>query len=102
MRQVHEQAEAVGAILVGQIHSHGRHYGVDLSPTDHAYGIHVPYFLSVVCPDYAQTKSTAIQDCGVHVFLPNRGYIRLADREIETRIVIHKEPNVGVLIAGDK
>jgi len=101
MRQVHEKAEAAGAILIGQIHSHGRHCGVNLSPTDHAYGIRVPYFLSVVCPDYAQTESTTIMDCGVHIFLPGRGYVRLSAKEITKRIVVLKDQSVESHIVGD-
>src|SRR5690348_16213171 len=57
MRDVHEKAESVGRILIGQIHSHGHYYGVDFSPTDHRYGVRVPFFLSVVCPDFGQTES---------------------------------------------
>jgi len=101
MRQVHEKAEVVGAILIGQIHSHGRHYGVNLSPTDHTYGVRVPYFLSVVCPDYAQTESTTMIDCGVHIFLPDRGYVRLATKEIARRIIVPKEPSIEILTVGD-
>ena len=100
MREVHEQAEAVGRILVGQIHSHGRKYGVDLSPTDHAYGVRVPYFLSVVCPDYAQTDSTTIADCGVHIFLPNVGFTRLTHRQVAKQIVIIFESDVEILMVG--
>lgn len=101
MRQIHEKAEALSIILIGQIHSHGGYHGVDLSPTDHLYGVRVPYFLSVVCPDYAQTDSTTITDCGVHVFLPQQGYVRLTQEHVAKRIVVSSEPNVGVLVVGN-
>jgi hypothetical protein len=100
MREVHEHAEAAGVILIGQIHSHSRYCGIDLSPTDHAYGIHVPYFLSIVCPDFAQTESTTIMDCGVHIFLPNRGYVRLAAKNISKQIIVLEE-DIKTLIVGD-
>lgn len=100
MRQVHEKAEAASAILIGQIHSHSLRYGVGLSPTDHAYGIRVPYFLSVVCPNYAQTKSTTIMDCGVHVFLPHRGFVRLSKQEIIEQISLQKGQVAEILIVG--
>jgi hypothetical protein len=101
MREVHEKALAIGAILIGQIHSHHRHCGVDLSPTDHAYGIRVPYFLSVVHPEYAQTESTGISDCGVHVFLPKKGFVRLSDKEVAKQIVIDPKLSIEILIVGD-
>lgn len=100
MREVHERAEAAGVILIGQIHSHSERYGVDLSPTDHKYGIRVPYFLSVVCPNYAQTKSTTIMDCGVHVFLPSRGFIRLSQQEIPKNILVLTNQGVESLTVG--
>ena len=101
MHEVHEHAEGVGAILIGQVHSHGRAYGIDLSPSDHAYGIACSgIFSSIVWPDYAQTQSTTISDCGVHIFLPNRGYVRLTDRQVAKKIVVSPEPNVAILTAG--
>src|SRR6185312_1232176 len=50
MREVHTYAKSVGVQLIGQIHSHGPEYGVNLSFVDVAYGISVPYYLSVVAP----------------------------------------------------
>src|SRR5579863_5752469 len=32
-----------GLRLIGQVHSHGPGYGVDLSPTDRTHGIHMPF-----------------------------------------------------------
>jgi len=98
MREVHECAEKLQVILIGQIHSHSRYCGIDLSFTDHRYGVHVPYFLSVVCPDYAQTKPTKISDCGVHVFLPHRGYVRLTNAEIAEQISMITTPELSVPI----
>jgi hypothetical protein len=70
-----------GASIIGQIHSHGPRHGVDLSPTDRRYGIAVPYFLSVVAPDYALRPTTSIAECGVHVFEAGAGYRRLDAHE---------------------
>src|SRR5689334_19838381 len=41
MREVHDVALLSKTILVGQTHTHGAFVGVDLSPTDHLYGIKV-------------------------------------------------------------
>jgi hypothetical protein len=76
-----------GVRVVGQIHSHGPGYSVDLSPTDRVYGLQTPYYLSLVAPDYALSDSTII-DCGVHVFRPRIGYVRLSDVEVSQRIEI--------------
>ena len=100
MREVHEQAERVGTILIGQIHSHDRDYGVGLSPTDRAYGVRVPYFLSVVYPDFASREDTTILDCGVHVFMPERDFVRLTDRQVSKQIIMCKS-DFEVLIIGE-
>src|SRR5437868_3450420 len=43
--------------LIGQVHSHGPGYSLDLSPTDREYGIKAPHYLSIVAPDYGQTTA---------------------------------------------
>lgn len=86
MRDLHSQALSLDLILLAQIHSHAAECGVDMSVTDHTYGISVPFFLSVICPNLAQDPATSILDCGVHICLPNVGYVRLARHEIEQRI----------------
>jgi hypothetical protein len=100
MREAHEKAQAVGAILIGQIHSHSPQCRVDLSPTDHAYGVRVPYFLSIVYPDFAQSESTTISDCGVHVFLPDKGFVRLSNKKVTKQIVVDSQLPVEILIVG--
>src|SRR5438309_10108864 len=42
LNDVADVAIEYGIRLVGQVHSHGPGYGVDLSPTDRMYGIQVP------------------------------------------------------------
>jgi hypothetical protein len=88
MREVHERAEALDLMLVGQIHSHSGLCGVDMSASDHAYGVSVPYFLSIICPDYAQGPATTLLDCGLHVYLPERGYVRLLPREVKRKMIL--------------
>ena len=66
-----------GLRLVGQVHSHGPGYGVNLSPTDRIHGIQVPFYLSLVAPDYAQTR-VPVHDWGVHVYTREAGYVRLS------------------------
>lgn len=77
MREVHHAAQELDKILVGQIHSHDREYGVNLSYVDILYGISVPYYLSIVAPDYAQNDTTTWADCGSHIYLPGAGYRRI-------------------------
>jgi hypothetical protein len=74
--------------LIGQIHSHGPGYGVDLSPTDKMYGIAVPYYLSLVAPDYAMRPETSLIECGVHVLEPDHGFRRLSSAEIHSRVIL--------------
>ena len=69
--EVHHAAQGIKRILVGQIHSHDRSYGVDLSWVDIKYGLSVPYYLSVVAPDYALNPETVWDDCGTHIYLGN-------------------------------
>jgi len=69
-----------GLRLVGQVHSHGPRYGVDLSPTDRIHGIQVPSYLSLVAPDYARSRA-ALHDWGVHVYTSEAGYVRLSHDE---------------------
>jgi hypothetical protein len=101
MRLVHDRADAQHLTLLAQIHSHSRWSGVNMSPTDHAYGISVPFFLSVICPDYAQNPATRIGDCGVHVFLPGEGYMRLTERQLSRKLVEAPGCRAEVLIAGE-
>jgi hypothetical protein len=77
MREVHHAAQELGLILVGQIHSHGRYYGIDLSYVDVTYGVSVPYYLSIVAPDYAMNPKTRWEDCGTHIYFPGTGYARV-------------------------
>jgi proteasome lid subunit RPN8/RPN11 len=69
-----------GVRLVGQVHSHGPGYGVDLSPTDRIHGIQVPFYLSLVAPDYARTR-VPVHDWGVHVYTREAGYVRIRHDE---------------------
>jgi hypothetical protein len=101
MREVHERADSLGLTLLGQIHSHSKWCGVDMSSSDHAYGISVPYFLCVICPDFAQRSETTISECGVHVFVPKKGYVRLSDSQIERKMIITPKRQSQVSIVGE-
>lgn len=87
LNDVADVAMEHGIRLVGQVHSHGPSYGVDLSLTDHIYGIRAPFYLSLVAPDYALTRAP-LYDWGVHVYSPEVGYIRLSDAEVRHRLQI--------------
>ena len=86
--------------LVGQIHSHGVGWSTDLSMIDRTGGLLVPHYLSVVAPDYALRPETRIEDCGVHVFEPGRGYRRLSNEEIADRVKVIAGGAAPFLTAG--
>ena len=101
MREVHLQARDLGLILVGQIHSHGKLYGVNLSYVDHEYGFQIPFFLSVVAPDYGMTWPISWEDCGVHIFLRQQGFIRIPSEEVATRLVQSNSNTQTLTIGSD-
>ena len=88
LNEVADVALQLNVSLIGQIHTHGPGYGIDLSRTDRTHGIAVPHFLSVVAPDYGLRSDIGITDCGVHVFEPGLGYRRLSTREVEQRVLV--------------
>lgn len=92
----------LGVSIIGQIHSHGSLCGIDLSPTDRTYGLAVPYYLSIVAPDYAMRKNTQISECGVHVFKKNIGYYRLSGKEVLRAIIITPNKKLPQLIVGKR
>jgi len=98
---VTEAAIDLGVSLIGQIHSHGPGYGVDLSPTDRMYGVAVPYYLSLVAPDYAMRHYTPMTACGVHVLQPGQGLRRLSISEINTRFHLTQEDLPQLIVIGE-
>lgn len=88
--------------LIGQIHSHGPWHGTDLSVTDMRYGLSVPFYLSVVAPDYALKTKSDLSSCGVHVFEPGTGYRRLPPWEAHDRIQIIKGSKLPFLTVGEE
>lgn len=99
IRDVHYAAQKLDRILVGQIHSHGTAYGIGLSSVDIEYGISVPYYLSVVAPHYALRPKTEWKHCGVHVYVPQRGYLRVPSSKI---IIVERSLPLEVLTVGDE
>jgi hypothetical protein len=85
--------------LIGQIHSHGPRYSLNLSPTDKTYGLQTPYYLSLVAPDYGLSDSS-LSDCAVHVFRPGRGYVRLSTGEVSRQIQIIPGPHLPFIEVG--
>jgi hypothetical protein len=88
-----------GVRLVGQIHTHGPGYSLDLSPTDRVYGLQTPHYLSLVAPNYALSDSSLV-DCAVHVFTPARGYVRLNNAELSRQINIVAGPHLPFIQVG--
>jgi hypothetical protein len=85
--------------LIGQVHSHGPGYGLDLSPTDRTYGIRSPYYLSLVAPDYA-LSAAPLQKWGVHVFMENQGWVRLSESEADRRLLVLPNARASVITVG--
>lgn len=85
--------------LLGQIHSHGPDYPLDLSETDRTYGLQVPYYLSLVAPDYGMSR-VPITSCGVHIFIPDMGYVRLKSSVLSEAITITDGAHLPFLEAG--
>lgn len=77
-------SDELGVYWAGQIHSHPGTF-VDLSAVDRAMGIKVQDYLSVVCPHYAQGKTSRLNECGVHIF-DSGAYRRLAQKEVDARM----------------
>ena len=69
---------------------------------DRNFGIRVPYFLSLVAPDYAQRPDTRLEDCGVHVFEPGTGFRRLPPSEVARRILFVPGVPLPLLTVGEE
>lgn len=100
LNEVTDLALCLNVCLIGQIHTHGVGYDTDLSWTDRTQGISVPYYLSVVAPDYGLRGSTHITDCGVHVFEPEFGYRRLSVNEVVQRVQVMPGPSPTLMLVG--
>lgn len=92
----------LGLSLLGQVHSHGPQHGVDLSWVDRAHGISVPWFLSVVVPDYAQRSTTSLFDCGVHVFELGSGFRRFEADELTARVEVTADKVPPIILVGEE
>ncbi len=101
LNDVTDVAIGLGVSLIGQIHTHGGSHGTDLSRTDRVGGVNVPYYLSVVAPDFGLRAGTHISDCGVHVFEPDFGYRRLSRPEIARRVHVVSGARVPLVTVGD-
>lgn len=88
-----------GVRLIGQIHTHGPGYPLDLSLTDRAYGLQTPFYLSVVAPNYG-LSATTFMDCGVHVYVPRKGFVRLRANEVGRRIRLLSGPHLPFVELG--
>jgi hypothetical protein len=99
MNEVTDHVTEQQGVLLGQIHSHGPGYGVDLSYSDHFCGIRAPGFLSIVAPDFALRTETQLGDCGIHVFDAPNGFRRLSHREISNRFGVLAGKQIQLLTA---
>ena len=99
MNEVTDHVIEQQGVLLGQVHSHGPGYGVDLSYPDHFYGIRAPGFLSIVAPDFGLRPDTRLEDCGVHVFDATRGFRRMGNGEVGQRFGLLAGARVALLTA---
>jgi hypothetical protein len=90
----------LGVRLVGQIHSHGRKYGTNLSYSDRRNGVKIPSYLSIVAPDYALRPDTRLAECGVHVFEKHRGFRRLSAEEVRRRVMVVEGVTMQKIVVG--
>ena len=97
--EVADVASEHGARLIGQVHSHGSGYSLDLSPTDRDHGLHAPYYLSLVAPDYGLSQKP-VETWGIHVYMENRGYVRLTPAEVSQSIEIVPGSQLPILTVG--
>lgn len=87
LNDVTDEAIRVGAQLVGQVHSHGPLAGTNLSGIDKTGGVRVPFYLSVVAPDFAASAPDAAT-CGAHFFEPSGAWRRMTGAEAAECVVI--------------
>jgi proteasome lid subunit RPN8/RPN11 len=99
LNDVADVAIEQGLRLIGQVHTHGPGYQLDLSDTDHDHGIQAPSYLSLVAPDYGRT-GTPVHDWGVHVFMRGAGYVRLGRNEALRRLQLIEGLNPPMLTVG--
>jgi proteasome lid subunit RPN8/RPN11 len=85
--------------LIGQVHTHGPDYRLDLSPTDRQYGIKTPSYLSLVAPNYGRTE-VPVHHWGVHIFEEGLGYVRMRPAEAQRRIQVVSGPGLPFLTVG--
>ena len=100
MNDVTDVAIDQNVVLLGQIHSHGPGYSVDLSYTDRTHGIAVPNYLSLVAPDYAMRPRTSPADCGVHVYGQGSGFVRLSREEASRRVLLVDRASQAPIVVG--
>jgi hypothetical protein len=99
MNEVADLAIECKARLIGQVHSHGPFYALDLSYTDVAHGVKAPQYLSLVAPDYGDT-TCPIHSWGVHIFQEGFGYLRLSRAQAEQRLQVVDGQHLPFLTAG--
>lgn len=99
LNDVTDETIRLGVQLVGQVHSHGPLSTVGLSWIDQTGGVRVPFYLSVVAPDFA-AGAAEIGTCGAHIFDPVRGWRRMSAVEVRERIVIVADAVETITVGG--
>lgn len=98
LNDVTDEAIRLRVQVVGQVHSHGPLTGTNLSLIDKTGGVRVPFYLSVVAPDYA-AGAPDIATCGAHLVDPNGAWRRMSAAEVAERVVVITG-DVGIITVG--
>ena len=100
MNEVTDVLDSHNLSLIGQIHAHPPSSSTTLSPTDIRYGIAVPYYLSVVAPNYASSSRPNLAECTAHVYEPSLGWRRFDHSEAKKRLRIGSQSQARVITIG--
>lgn len=99
LNDVTDEAIRLGVQLIGQVHSHGPFATTGLSWIDKTGGVRVPFYLSLVAPDFA-AGAPEIATCGAHVFEPASGWRRMSVVEVRERVTIVAGAVATVTVGG--
>lgn len=100
MNEVTDVLDSYSLSLVGQIHAHPPSSSTALSETDIRNGIAVPYYLSVVAPNYASSARPNLDECAAHLYESRSGWRRFDVTEAQERLRISSRASSLVITVG--
>ena len=102
LNDVTEIAVKLGLTLVGQAHSHAPGLGDRLSPTDRHYGVAFPWYLSIVVPNFASSRSLLPDDCGIYICDERRIFRRQAKAGHERITLTDAPTSMPICVGADR